>query len=101
MNTTFFDNSKLSVMFSGHLCLLLTEQVTWEQFPAYAEQVMKTIGASVRRKTDGIEMRIWSLEIVDSNCCLNLVWEDYPLAVSLESCSEIGDQFLRDIVTTQ
>lgn len=80
---------------SGHLSLELTETVRWENFPLFAEQLVALLGGLVVNKADGVEICVWKIRVQD--CELRLVYEDYPTMVSLESSSDAGDKYLRDV----
>ncbi len=69
-------------MASGNESLKLTSDGTWESFPAFAENFVKQIGASIIKKIDGPDIQIW--EIRYEGALLNLVYDDYPNGVSIE-----------------
>ncbi|HEX4085583.1 MAG TPA: DUF3630 family protein [Chthoniobacteraceae bacterium] len=89
MNSSELDALTIQKMASGHLCLNLSERVTWEGFPDFAEKLLQATGGEVVRKTDGPEMRLWKVRIYGSN--LVLVFDDYPVMTSLESTDRAGD----------
>ena len=95
MKTTLFDALKLVKMASGHKCLNLTEHVAWEAFPEFAERVFQMIGGRVVQKSDGVEMRLWQVNV--RGCALRCVFDDYPLMVSLESSDDEGDLLLANL----
>jgi hypothetical protein len=69
-------------MANGWSSLLLTEQVAWEDFPAYAEAIAPLIGARLGQRVDGPDIRMRSLR-------LGLRWywimfDDFPLGVTIE-----------------
>jgi hypothetical protein len=82
-------------MASGHLSLRLSENVRWEEFPTFAEELLGLIQATVLKRTDGVEMRIWDVRI--DGHLLRLVYEDFPVCASLESPSVEGDVILQTI----
>jgi len=65
------DTKKLSLspMASGHLCLNLTENISWDQFPKYAEELAANINACISNKSEGADMHIWTLQF--HNCLIN------------------------------
>lgn len=87
--------AKLGQMASGHLCIEFSETVTWDSFPEFASLIMARIGATVEKREDAVEMRIWSLNLRGVD--LRLVYEDYPSQVSLESTSVEADECLKQI----
>jgi hypothetical protein len=82
----------ISQMTSGRLCLSLSEEISWEAYPRYAEKIIEVCGGVVRGKTESPDIRIWNVVISQQE--LRLVYEDYPQLVSLESCSAGGDRLL-------
>lgn len=90
-----YDGLGLTTMASGHLCLNLSETVTWEQFPAYASTFVAAVGATRARVTEAPDVRLWDLTI--DGCPLQLVFDDFPQMVSLESRDARGDAVLRGL----
>jgi len=82
-------------MASGHCSLQLSETVGWEEFPEFADELLKILGGHVLDKTEGVDMRIWEVSIHGHR--LKLVYEDYPLSVAFESADDEGDRFLREL----
>jgi hypothetical protein len=82
-------------MASGHAALDLTEAVSWEAFPRYAERLARLIGATVLPGVDGVDMRM--VDLVVQGVPVRLVFSDYPLLVSLEADSDAGDAAIRVI----
>jgi hypothetical protein len=63
--------------------------VAWEGFPDFAEKFLQVTGGEIVKKTDGPDMRLWNVRIDESN--LILVFDDYPVMISLESSDRAGD----------
>ena len=82
-------------MASGHTCLNLSERIAWEQFPEFAGHVLEIIGGRVLQKYDGVDIRLWKVDAQGSS--LRLVFDDFPVMVSLESDSNAGDMNLKHI----
>lgn len=82
-------------MASGHLCLNLTEMVTWEDFPEYGKSLLRVLGGTRIDIAESVEMRIWDVSIYEVE--LSLVWDDFPAMLSLESSSSEGDAVLQRI----
>jgi hypothetical protein len=89
------ESLRLETMASGHLCLRLSERIGWEHFEAFAEELLPILDATVAHKTDGVEMRIWQLDL--PRCSLRLVYEDFPVCISLESSTDEADGVLRKL----
>jgi len=89
------DKLGLSKMASGHLCLNLSEKISWEIYPDFAESIIKICDGTVKDKVESPEMRIWIVVIAQQE--LRLVYEDYPQLVSLESCSDEADQLIKNL----
>jgi hypothetical protein len=87
------DSLALNTMASGHLCLNLTERITWEEFPSFAERFVRAINGEITRKSDGPDLRLWEVTIVAQP--LRFVFDDFPVMVSLESPNEKGDEILK------
>ena len=92
MNSSSFDALAISRMASGHLCLSLSEHVSWEAFPNFANLLLSGLGGRVKERLDGPEIRLWQVEFGSS--AVRLVFDDYPLMVSLESSDTQGDSLL-------
>ena len=82
-------------MASSHLCLNLSENVSWEDFPAYADALLKILGGSRVNVAESVEMRIWEVSFAGTG--VRFVYDDYPAMVSLESRDEEGDVILREL----
>lgn len=95
MNTQRFDALALTQMASGHLCLNLTEKIHWEDFPDYADTVLRFINGNVKQRCDATEIRLWHVEI--HGCTMRLVFDDYPTMVTLESSDNQGDLILKTL----
>lgn len=87
--------STLRTLNSRHLFLELTSEITWDQFPDFAERLMHLIGGRIKKKTDTVDIRIWVAVIQGED--LRLVFEDFPVLVSLESDTDDGDILLKKI----
>lgn len=84
------DVLKVEKVENGRLSLNITDKESWESFPDYAEALMSLIGAKLIKKSDSFDMRIWCLQYEDVK--INLVFDDFPVMVSLESMDERGDE---------
>jgi hypothetical protein len=82
-------------MASGHLCLNLSEQVEWEAFPAYAEQLLRVLRGRKVESLSSVDIRIWDLLLHGTR--VRLVFDDFPVMVSLESSDDEGDAVLRRV----
>lgn len=88
------DDPYLAPMASGHLCLVVTEDVTWERFPVVVTETLRRIGGgTVRSRADGVDNRVWTVE--HEGCEFCFAFQDYPIQASLESDSAEGDHLLK------
>lgn len=97
MNTLHFPKGypKIIKMASGHLSLELSDRVSFDDFPEYAELFLAAVDGSVKKRGDSIIMCIW--DVVIKGCKYRLVYDDYPCGVSLESDNETSDSELTRI----
>jgi len=74
---------EIKAMASGDQGLLLTEKVSWEGFPKYAEAVVSFLGGRIiERSADSPAERVWTTTIQGQSFWI--AYEDYPLGVSLD-----------------
>ncbi len=74
----------------GNESLELTDAGKWESFPSFAERFVAQIGASVRKKIDGPDIRFWEIEY--NGALLRLVYDDYPNGISIEPMDSDGQK---------
>jgi hypothetical protein len=79
----------------GRVRLDLSARVRWKDFPGVAAKLMGLCGGAVRQKADTAEIRVWQVTVGDSE--LNLVFQDCPAMVFLESSDPTGDRALREL----
>lgn len=97
MGRPLLDALRLERMASGHLCLNLSERVGWGGFERYADDLLAAIGGTkVRVLAESVEMRIWEVSVRGQP--LKLVYDDYPVGVSLESSEKSGDDELERLL---
>ena len=91
MSTLRFQKNypKIIKMASGHLSLELSDQISFDSFPEYAELFLSIVGGSVIERGDSIVMCIW--DVVIDEYKYRLVYDDYPCGVSLESDNDESD----------
>ena len=89
------DAIEVTQMANGHLCLSLSSAITWECFPAFADDFLIQHNGKVLDKAESPETRIWTVEI--SETIFRLVFDDYPIMVSLESSTAKGDIIIKDL----
>ena len=70
-------------MASGDDSLVLTDQVDYDSFPAYAEALLLCVEGTVLNRIDGPDQRVWTVRIAGQ--LFWLAYEDYPHGVTLES----------------
>lgn len=86
---------EIELMNSGRPCLNLNSRIDWEKFPEFAEKLIHFLGAKVQKKTDSFDVRIWELLIQGE--IIRLVFDDFPVMVSLESTNEASDEILMGV----
>ena len=89
------DALDIQAMASGHLCLNLSEQVSWESFPRYANDLLQFVSGKKVDVSESVEMRIWKVLVGGRE--MRLVQEDFPSMVSLEAMDEGGNEVLRQL----
>ena len=95
MSIFIFDALGIKQMASGHLCLNLSTKVGWDDFSEFANSVLFQCNGVVLDKTESVDMRMWKVKI--SGASIRLVYEDYPVMVSLESADSAGDRALQEL----
>mgnify|MGYP000754842276 CR=1 FL=1 len=95
MKTFPLDALGLQQMASGHVCLNLSTKVGWEDFPAFAEDILEECKGTVIEKADAVDIRMWRVKIEESE--VRLVFDDYPAMVSMESSDDAGDLTLKHL----
>lgn len=82
-------------MRSGRLSVSLTSDVGWEGFPGYVLKFLEIFPGRVMMKNDSVDTRVWKVIISEQE--YDMVYEDFPVLISIESKSERGDLFLLSI----
>ena len=77
----------------GRVRLRLSAEVSWHEFPDFAERLMGAWDGTVIQRADSEEIRVWRVRTESSE--VSLVFEDHPPRVFLESTDGRGDQALR------
>ena len=85
----------LQPMASGRLCLELTERVGWQDFPRYAADLLRALSGHKVRAIDSPDVRLW--EVLLGGHPLRLVYDDFPVMITLESDSSEADDLLREL----
>ena len=80
---------------TGNLRIELTEAGTWESFPAFAKKYCKQINATILKKIDGPDVRIWDIEVEGTQ--ISIAYDDYPNGVFLESSDENGNELIKKL----
>jgi len=73
----------------------LSESVEWDGFPAYADSFLTALGGKKTGTADAADARLWEVTIDGQQ--LRLVFDDFPVMVSLESADPLGDAVLRSL----
>lgn len=82
-------------MASGHLCLNLSTHVRWEEFPDFAKTFLERCEGIVLDKAEAADIRMWKVRIRGAEYWL--VFDDYPLCISLESLDDDGDRIIEEL----
>ena len=82
-------------MRSGRLYADLTSEVGWEGFPSYAEAFVNMFFGEIVSRSDSVDTRVWGVSL--NNESLRLVYEDFPVMITLESQSDGGDKFIEEL----
>lgn len=64
--------------------LLLTLQISWDEFPAYAEAVVALVGGRMGERIDSGGERVWKFERKGLDYWIT--WDDLDPGVSIEPC---------------
>lgn len=90
---------RLSVepMANGWRCLLLTEAVGWEEFPAYAAAISRRVGGRLCEVVDGPDIRMRGLWVGFRRFWI--VFDDFPLGVTIEPRSKRADRAIERLLS--
>lgn len=77
-----FRHPKLLKMKSGLPYIELTEEGTWESFPAFAEKFAVQLRAEIGQRLDGPDVRRWTLTF--SGQLVYLHYDDFPNGVFIK-----------------
>jgi hypothetical protein len=72
-------------MASGENCLLLTEQISWDEYPDYADAIVRLIGGSLGERIDSGGERVWRFDRAGLGYWIT--WDDMDPGVSIEPCN--------------
>ena len=98
MDLSHVELLNIKKMWSGHLCLQITERITWDEFPCYAEKLIKVLHGKIISRVDSPDIRIWDVSINGKK--FQLIFDDYPLMVTLESIDDEADSEIKNIRTS-
>ena len=73
---------KIDSMASGDSCLLLTTRIDWDNFVAYANALVRLLGAKVESRSRNVVDHLWTVTLYGEEFWL--VFDDFPFGVSLE-----------------
>jgi hypothetical protein len=77
-------------MANGWKCILLTEAVGWEEFPAYAAAIALMAGGRLGEVVDGPDLRMRGLWVGFRRFWI--VFDGFPLGVTIEPRSKRADR---------
>jgi hypothetical protein len=95
MHPLKLDSLAIQEMASGHCCLNLSQSVSWNSFPKFAQAFIEFVGGEVLSRNDGVDIRLWNVLIGGQT--LRLVFDDFPLMTSLESPDASGDRIIEEV----
>jgi len=79
----------------GRRYLTLSENISWECFQQFACQLTDMLEGKVIRKFDGVDMRM--LEVDIKGCTFRVVFDDFPVMVTLESTDSRSDLLIPEL----
>lgn len=82
-------------MCSGNLLLEITSEVTWDNFHIFADKLIEYLDGSIREKNCGVDIIIFDVIINEYN--YQLVFDDFPVMVSLESTDKNSSENIHSI----
>lgn len=82
-------------MKNGRLSAGLISDVGWEGFPGYVLGFLELFSGAILMKNDSADTRVW--RVIISGEEYDMVYEDFPVLISIESKSEKGDFFLLNL----
>ena len=92
---SLYKNIRIYEMYSKNKCLLITDEISWEQFTKFANFLLGLFEAKLINKEEGITEIIWLIEIKGGR--FYLCFDDYPLGVTIESVDDNSDLIIPDI----
>jgi hypothetical protein len=72
----------LETMASGNQSLRLTERVSWEGFPSYAEVLVHSLGGAIVHRADSAAERVWTATVRGGTFWVS--FDHFGLGVSLD-----------------
>lgn len=91
----YLEKLKIKNMYSGDLCIELTEKIEWENFPVFAKYSIEFLGGQLIEEATVVDMHLWEIQIGTEN--FNLVYEDFPQMCSLEARDAAGSVQIKGI----
>lgn len=85
---------QINKMASGDLSLMISENVSWYEFPTRADAFLRQVGGSVIHRADSPVERVWDVMVHGQ-----LFWLSYDdwTGMSLESTSESCNKIVQDL----
>jgi hypothetical protein len=91
---------EITEMASGNLSLQITDNVSWESFPAQAEEFLKKFNGKLVKRFDTPAERVWVVLIKWRPFWLS--FDDFPLGLSLDSmhssCNSVIKQLHQELI---
>jgi len=86
---------RVELMASGNLCLVITEDVSWESFPGQAQAFVARFAGTVLYRVDSPAERLWWVLIRWRPFVL--AFDDFPVGLTLESVSRFCNATVRSL----
>jgi len=86
---------RIERMASGHLTLVLREQACWEDFEAFANDFLATVGGSTESRVDSPVDRVWTVRIGGAEVWL--AYEDLLARFEIDARDDAGDACVRTL----
>lgn len=80
---------------SNRRSLRLTQEVAWEQFADYAQELTELLGGQITARAESPVERVWELEVQAKQFWLS--FDDFGLGVSLDPRDDAAEDLLATV----